>query len=70
MEFESEFRLGDLVYLLTDDEQKPRMVTAVKFTIGGATVYCLACGTNETEHYPQEISKNKNIELALGLRNN
>jgi hypothetical protein len=69
-EFKSDISLGDLVYLLTDEEQVIRMVTSIKFTIDGGILYYIAAGTTETQHYRKEISKNKNIEIALGLRSN
>lgn len=39
--FESGWELGDMVYVKTDVEQLPRMITEITFSITGATVYSL-----------------------------
>jgi hypothetical protein len=70
MEFKSDIALGELVYLLTDPDQLPRMVTGIKFTIDGGALFTLCQGTVDTDHYRKEIAKSKNIEMALGIRNN
>lgn len=54
------FELGETVYLKTDDEQKPRIVVRFYVTSNGIT-YGLACGTEETNHFYNEISIEKNI---------
>jgi hypothetical protein len=61
------YNLGQLVYLVTDDEQKDRLVIAIKFTIDGGLVYTLSCGTNDTSHYEAEISETRNIIKALSI---
>ena len=66
MEYESKYGLGQLVYLITDDEQKERMVTGVKFNLNGH-VYTLQKGTEESYHYEQEISKDKDILKQLDV---
>ena len=63
----SKTELGQIVYLITDNEQLPRIVTGIKFSLGGGVVYYLNNGTQESMHYEAEFSENKNIELSLGL---
>ena len=70
MEFKSDISLGEMVYLITDQDQLPRIVTGIKFTIDGGSLYTLCQGTLYTEHFRKEIAKSKNIEIALGIRNN
>ena len=55
-----EFRIGDIVYLFTDPDQSPRMVTAFLYR-GNFVSYELSCGTQETYHNGIEISKEKNL---------
>lgn len=65
---ETKYKLGDLVYLITDCEQLPRIITAIKITLGGGLTYSLSNGTQDTDHYEAEISSRKNIEIVLGIK--
>lgn len=57
-------KIGDLVYIKTDPEQRERMVTGI--TIRQNSIqYALSYGTTESWHYPIELSKDKNIIKAL-----
>ena len=59
-ELKSEFTPSiDIVYLKTDVDQLPRLVTAYKVTSTDIT-YELACGVIVSWHYRCEISKDKN----------
>ncbi|WP_026463502.1 hypothetical protein [Adhaeribacter aquaticus] len=64
--FRSRYGLGDIVYLITDELQLPRMVTGLKFYPGGY-YYQLNCGTVNTEHYEIEVSESLNESLRLGI---
>lgn len=68
MIFESEYELGQLVYLITDDEQKERMITGVKFNLNGI-IYTLQKGTEESFHFEKEISAEKDILKQLNICN-
>jgi hypothetical protein len=62
MTIKNEFKLGQKVYLHTDPEQYPRLVTAITVNVGGVITYSLACGSEEPkEYYECEISENKNV---------
>jgi hypothetical protein len=61
-----EIQIGDIVYLKTDCEQLPRIVTGIFIRPIGIIYYLTYC-TNETNHYGIEISVEKNIELMLGI---
>lgn len=63
----NKYKLGEIVYLITDTEQLYRMVTGVKFALDGGVIYYLTSGTTETMHYEKEITRTRNIELALNL---
>jgi len=59
-----ELSFGDIVYLKTDPEQKPRMVTGI-MNRPTAKVFYLSIGDSESSHYEIEISKTKDIIFAL-----
>lgn len=54
--------IGDVVFLITDIEQEPRMVTAITVRANGITDYQLSCGTLATWHYSIEISSERAIK--------
>jgi len=57
---ESEYKIGQLVYLKTDPEQYIRMVVAI--TINPNNIYYdLACAGSVSNHYDFEISAEKVI---------
>jgi len=59
---ESKYKLGEIVFLITDVEQKPRMVTGIIFRPSGV-LYELACGDAETAHFEMELATDKNFLL-------
>jgi hypothetical protein len=54
------------VYLVSDPEQLMRIVIA-EIDYGACTCYILGCGTEVTEHFEHEISKDRNQHILLGL---
>jgi hypothetical protein len=65
------FKLGEIVYLKTDSEQLPRMVTEISI-LGSSmsdcvTTYDLSQGEESSEHYSSEIIKTKDTNLKLGI---
>ena len=63
--------LGDVVYLKTDNQQLPRIVTEICLqggTMNNYTIlYELAQSDVESKHYDSEISKTKDKNLTLGI---
>ena len=57
------FFFGQVVYLRTDEEQRPRMITHYKTDIHGGDFYGLSCGVDFSWHFPEEISTTKNFTL-------
>ena len=55
-----EYNFGDIVYLKTDPEQKPRMVVRIILT-PEVNYFVLACGTEESTHHVMEISPDRII---------
>ncbi len=58
------FDIGDIVFLKTDSEQLPRIITAILMRPNGF-LYYLSNSTNETSHYEIEISKEINEIIKL-----
>lgn len=56
---ENKFDFGDLVYLRTDEDQKMRLVVAIKILPDGAITYYLSCGTVVSEHFEFELTEEK-----------
>lgn len=63
MVIENKFNFGDIVYLKTDSDQRPRIVT--RFCVGiTAMAYELYCGTQCSWHCDYEISTEKDVLLT------
>lgn len=69
MQFKTKYNIGQVVYLRTDDEQLPRIIAGIIIRYSGM-IYCLACGTTETNHYDFEFSITKNTLIILNVENN
>lgn len=61
----NKFNHGDVVYLKTDRDQMPRLVSCIKVYIQGEVMYELISGTLSSVHYEFEISTEKNLVDAL-----
>jgi len=59
-----EFLIEQIVYLKTDKEQKPRLVTGIQLRPNNSVTYGLTEETNETWHYGFEISNDRDIIMA------
>lgn len=55
-----EYNIGDIVYLITDEEQKARMVTGINIRPIGNS-FILTQGVTETWHYATEICAEKDV---------
>jgi hypothetical protein len=64
MLIDNKFNLEQIVYLVTDNEQKKRMVTAIQLGINGL-IYQLTCGTVETWHYAAEMSVDEDVTAKM-----
>jgi hypothetical protein len=61
----NKFNLGDIVYLITDIDQRARIITGIKVRMNDLLVYELACNCEETNHFEVEISSEKNILIMI-----
>ena len=59
MEINNKFNIGECVFLITDDEQKTRIVTGIQVNPNNM-IYRLQNCTTETWHYDFEIAREKN----------
>ena len=66
MKIETKYNLGDVVFLITNPDQKERMITAIKMNPGNI-VYSLSLGMDESNHYEMEISSTKDVLKAAGV---
>lgn len=57
MTIKSRYDIEDIVYLKTDTDQNPQMITAITIRPGGTIVYELSSGTDTSDHYEFEISR-------------
>jgi hypothetical protein len=57
-----EYEIGEIVYLVTDEDQKTRMVTGILLHENGVS-YRLAQGINENWAIGCEISNDKNYKI-------
>ena len=58
---------GDIVYLRTDLDQKPRIVVAITIKINNVAYYELGCGAESSFHFDIEMSASSDVALKLGL---
>lgn len=63
MVIDNKFDFGDIVYLATDIEQLPRIVTRI-YIDPNYLCYELSCGTTTSNHYELEITAEKNTLLT------
>lgn len=61
---DTNFAIGDTVYLKTDIEQNPRIVYAY-MVYKNECLYKLACGKDSSDHYDFEISVEKNVLISI-----
>lgn len=60
----SRFNLGAKVFLKTDVNQYPRLITAVRFLAGGSICYDLVQELEASVHNECELSEERDVILA------
>lgn len=60
---DNKYEIGQIVYLKTDREQYPRIVTAIAQR-QGTVLYELSYGTSDAWHYDFEISVDKDVLIT------
>ena len=56
MIIENEFDIEDTVYLKTDSEQLPRLITKLIICSATQIIYVCSCGTLDSQHFAFELS--------------
>lgn len=67
MIYESDIALEDIVYLITDPDQFPRMVIAIEFATTNSIAYKLAFESTYSWHSRAEIDIDENKFKKLGI---
>ena len=62
MEINNKYNIEEIVFLITDEDQKARIITAIQICKNGL-FYKLACGTDESWHYEYELATDKNFKI-------
>jgi len=62
---DNKFEHGDVVYLKTDEEQRPHIVSKIEIFKGGELLYGLINKKEVSSHYEFEISTEKNILISV-----
>lgn len=65
MIIDNKFYIGDILYLRTDIDQKPGIVTSIEVYKAGEYMYKVAFGSAHSYHYDFELTTNKNELIAL-----
>jgi hypothetical protein len=60
MKINTEYNFGDIVFLITDQDQLPRIVTGIFITPLGVT-YGLNYADSQSEHFPLEFTKERQV---------
>jgi len=55
------YQIGEVVYLKTDEDQQPRMITGIVLRPNNTVLYYLTNSTTETSHFDIEISREKSL---------
>jgi hypothetical protein len=63
MYINNQFELGAIVYLKTDLEQLPRIITGIQVCADGGMLYKLAQGQDVDWHYEVELADHPDILL-------
>lgn len=65
MRIPNKYELGQVVCLITDLQQQPRQIVAIKIDISGGLMYMLVAGETVTWHYEAEIQPEADKSLFL-----
>lgn len=66
MEIKNKYNIGNYVFLKTDVDQRPRLVTEILINHVGPQ-YKVVLGDTCSWHYEIEMSMEKNVLMELGL---
>lgn len=61
---EAKYKIGKVVFLSTDEDQKKRLIVGINVRPGNI-IYLLTCGERTTEHYEMEITEQQDLINSL-----
>lgn len=61
MKINNEYNHFDEVYLISDNDQYKRIVIEIKILPNNLLVYILSCNGEFSEHYENELTKEKGV---------
>ena len=61
---DNDFEIGEFVYLTTDTSQRKRLITAMIVYKDGDICYKTVCGTEQSEHFGFELSREQDTILT------
>jgi hypothetical protein len=61
-----EFEIGQVVYLVTDPEQQPRMITGYMVREGKRRIWLVSGPEGEIERYGMELRADRDLVMATG----
>lgn len=64
MVIDNKYNIGDIVYLTTDIDQHPRLITGINVRPGGFLLYEVQCGERNGTAYEIEISATRDVVMA------
>jgi len=64
MTIRNEFEMGEIVYLKTDPEQRPRQIVGLILSIDGGMLYKCVAGLEVDLHFEAELSRDKDMVLV------
>ncbi|MGQ0738377.1 MAG: hypothetical protein ACT4OJ_04890 [Bacteroidota bacterium] len=65
MEIKTKYDLKQMLYIMHDPEQLPRMVTEITIITPRLIRYQLSCGSENSDHYEYELSAEEDKVKAL-----
>ncbi|MDQ6482247.1 hypothetical protein [Dyadobacter sp. LHD-138] len=68
MTIKNQFEIGETVYLVTDPDQLRRQILFL-YVFKDEITYEVGCGTEHSEHHAFEISRERDLSLAMGINN-
>lgn len=63
MTIDNKYTFGDIVYLTTDTEQIPRVITNLEISPNNTIVYVMYAGSSCSRHYDFELSSDIDYSL-------
>ena len=64
MKIETKYNIGDCVFLITDPDQKARIITSISIRPNNSICYEMSVGTDNSFHYDIEFTYDRDIIKA------